>query len=168
MKTTLVLLSLAVLAGALPAQTPPSASAVAGDLRSLPVLRDGVKHQRISSYDRTGGNRDFLSDIKPGTTATLAKIDGAGTVTHIWVTIASAERYHLRRIVLRAWWDGEKEPSIEAPIGDFFGLGFGEPYYWASAPLAVSDRALNCFFPMPFSHGARIEIENQGQQPIRS
>lgn len=168
MKTPVVLLPLAVLAGALHAQTPPPVSAVAGDLRSLPTLREGVKRQRISSHDRTGGNRDFLSDLKPGAKATLADIAGAGTITHIWVTIASAERYHLRRIVLRAWWDGETEPSIEAPIGDFFGLGFGEPNYWASAPLAVSDRALNCFFPMPFSRGARLEIENQGQQPVRS
>jgi len=139
-----------------------------GGLRNLANLREGVKRMRISSYDRTGGNRDYLQNIEAGKKAVLAEIQGTGTITHIWVTIASQERYHLRRIVLRAYWDGESEPSIEAPIGDFFGLGYGEPYYWASAPLAVADRALNCFFPMPFSRGARIEIENQGEQPIRS
>ncbi len=139
-----------------------------GNLRNLANLREGVKRLRISSYDKTGGNRDFLAGIEPKTKATLAEINGPGTITHIWVTIASPERYHLRRIVLRAWWDGETNPSIEAPIGDFFGLGYGEPYYWSSLPLAVSDRALNCFFAMPFSRGARIEIENQGDQRINN
>ena len=137
-----------------------------GGLRNLANLREGVKRMRVSSFDRTGANRDFLQNVEPGKRATLAEIQGAGTVTHIWVTISSPERYHLRRIVLRAYWDGETEPSIETPIGDFFGLGYGEANYWASAPLAVSDRALNCFFPMPFSRGARIEIENQGERPI--
>jgi hypothetical protein len=141
---------------------------MAGALRNLPTLHDGVKRHRISSYDRTGGNNDRIENIAPGKSVTLANIDGAGTITHLWFTIASNERYHLRRIVLRAYWDGETDPSIEAPIGDFFGLGFGEPYYWSSAPLAVADRALNCFFPMPFSRGARLEIENQGEQPIRA
>lgn len=139
-----------------------------GALRSLPTLHDGVKRQRISSYDRTGGNNDRIENIAPGKTVTLAALEGAGTITHLWFTIGSGERFHLRRIVLRAYWDGEKEPSIEAPIGDFFGTGFGEPSYWSSAPLAVADRALNCFFPMPFSRGARLEIENQGEQPIRA
>ena len=139
-----------------------------GSLRNLATLHDGVKRQRISSYDRSGGNNDRLENIAPGAKVTLAEVKGPGTITHLWVTISSPERYHLRRIVLRAFWDGEREPSIEAPIGDFFGLGFGEPNYWASAPLAVADRALNCFFPMPFARGARIEIENQGQQAVRA
>ncbi|HNC24365.1 MAG TPA: DUF2961 domain-containing protein [Opitutaceae bacterium] len=147
-------------------QGAPSPASSLGGLRDLPNLREGVKRGRVSSYDRTGGNHDYLSGIGPGQKATLAELSGAGTVTHIWVTISSPEMYHLRRIVLRAYWDGEADPSIEAPIGDFFGLGFGEPNYWASAPLAVADRAMNCFFPMPFSRGARIEIENQGEKPI--
>jgi hypothetical protein len=137
-------------------------------LRNLADLREGVKRGRISSADKTGGNNDRLENIKPGERAALAEIQGPGTVTHIWVTIASNERYHLRRIVLRAFWDGEESPSIECPIGDFFGLGFGEPYYWSSAPLACADRALNCFFPMPFGKSAKIEIENQGEQPVRA
>jgi hypothetical protein len=140
----------------------------AGTLRHLADLRDGVIRGRISSYDKTGGNNDRIENIAPGAHHTLAEISGAGTVTHVWVTIGSNERYHLRRIVLRAFWDGEENPSIECPIGDFFGLGFGEPNYWSSAPLAVADRGMNCFFPMPFGKSARIEIENQGEQPIRA
>lgn len=167
MRRLLAFLSCAFLtAAAALGQGAAAPAASLGGLRDLPNLREGVKRGRASSYDRTGGNHDYLSNIGPGQKATLADISSAGTITHIWVTISSPENYHLRRIVLRAYWDGETDPSIEAPIGDFFGLGFGEPHYWASAPLAVADRAMNCFFPMPFSRGARIEIENQGEKPI--
>jgi len=142
-------------------------SARAADLRNLAVLRDGVKRQRASSYDRSGGNSDHVS-VAAGAKYELARIDEPGTITHIWVTIASPEKYFLRRIVVRAYWDGESEPSVESPIGDFFGTGFGEPTYLSTEPLQVADRGMNCFFPMPFSKGARIEIENQGTQAIRS
>src|SRR5689334_15329767 len=112
-----------------------AASAQTAGLRHLADLHDGVRRGRVSSYDRSGGNNDRIENIAPGARQTLAEIDGPGTVTHVWVTIASNERYHLRRIVLRAWWDGEDDPSVETPIGDFFGLGFGEPNYWSAAPL---------------------------------
>ena len=59
--------------------------------------------------------------------------------------------YHLKNIVLRMYWDGETTPSVETPIGDFFGLGLGEYYTYQSAPLAVApEKGLNSFFPMPF------------------
>ena len=138
-----------------------------GGLRNLAVLRDGVKRQRFSSYDRTGGNNDH-TPIPAGGKLDLARIDGPGTITHLWMTIADNERYYLRKIVLRAYWDGETEPSVESPVGDFFGAGFGEPTYLSTEPLQVADRGMNCFFPMPFSKGAHIELENQGSQPIRS
>jgi len=135
-------------------------------LRGLALLRDGAR-KRVSSYDRTGGNRDFIT-IPAAQKAVLADIQGPGSIVHIWVTISSPERYHLRTLVLRMYWDGEREPSVESPIGDFFGLGYGQPYYWWSQPLAVTDRALNCFFPMPFSQSARVEVTNEGQQDVRA
>ncbi len=138
----------------------------AGTLRALPNLREGVTRGRSSSFDTTGGNNDRVENILPGAKRTLAEIRGPGTITHLWLTLGSRERYYLRRIVIRAYWDGETTPSVEAPIGDFFGIGFGEPAYWSSAPLAVADRGMNSFFPMPFSRSARIEIENQGAQPL--
>jgi hypothetical protein len=67
------------------------------------------------------------------------------------------------------YWDGEETPSVEAPIGDFFGLGTGEYYTWQSEMLSVgSVKSLNCFFPMPFAKHARITITNDGKQPIGS
>jgi len=65
--------------------------------------------------------------------------------------------------VLRMYWDGEASPSVEAPIGDFFGLGLGDYHLFQSLPLSVgSDKALNSFFPMPFQKHARITVTNEG------
>lgn len=137
-----------------------------GPLSGLSTLHD-VKSRRSSSWDRTGGNRDSVP-VKAGETVTLADIKGAGAVKHIWMTIASTSRYHLRELVLRMYWDGEENPSVEAPVGDFFGDGFGQYHNWHSLPLSVQGKALNCYFEMPFGKGARITITNDGSQDVRS
>ena len=124
--------------------------------------------KRVSSYDRTGGNDDFRP-VAPGETLNLADETGPGVISHIWITVASQERHHLKKIVLRMYWDGESSPSVEAPIGDFFGLGLGDSFMYQSIPLAVGgDRALNCFFPMPFQKHARISVTNEGSERIEA
>lgn len=121
---------------------------------------------RSSSSDPTGANRDARR-IAPGATYTVLDTDGPGEISHIWFTIADNEPYSLKRIVLRMYWDNEKTPSVETPIGDFFGLGLGEYYDWQSELLSVGGKhALNSFFPMPFQHHARITITDEGKQPI--
>lgn len=121
---------------------------------------------RASSTDPTGANADARR-VEPGQTYTVLDVDGPGTIAHIWFTIADNEPYNLKRIVLRMYWDGETNPSVETPIGDFFGLGLGEYHTWQSEMLSVgNDRSLNCFFPMPFAHHARITVTNEGKQPI--
>lgn len=121
---------------------------------------------RASSTDLTGANAD-MRRVAPGETYTVLDVDGPGTIAHIWFTIADNEPYNLKRIVLRMYWDGERNPSVETPIGDFFGLGLGEYHTWQSEMLSVgNDKSLNCFFPMPFAHHARITVTNEGEQPI--
>ncbi len=121
------------------------------------------KNRRSSSWDRTGGNRDAFP-VEPGQELAVLEETGAGVVTHLWFTIASADPMHLKNLVLRAWWDGESAPSIEAPIGDFFGLGLGEYFVYESALLAVAPvKALNSYFQMPFSTSARITVTNEGK-----
>jgi hypothetical protein len=51
---------------------------------------------------------------------------GPGLISHVWFTIASDDPHHLKALVLRMYWDGEATPSVEAPVGDFFGLGLGD------------------------------------------
>ncbi|MGD0694842.1 MAG: glycoside hydrolase family 172 protein [Terriglobia bacterium] len=138
---------------------------LSGLLSSLTEPHDYVQ-KRISSYDRTGGNEDYR-EIASGQTFTLLDEAGPGVITHVWITIASDEHYHLKKLVLRMYWDGESTPSVEAPIGDFFGLGLGDYFLYQSIPLAVgSDKALNCFFPMPFQRHARITVTNEGQRKV--
>jgi hypothetical protein len=132
-------------------------------LSSLPQTKDYVQH-RSSSYDRSGGNGD-ARQIAVGETLTLLDEAGPGLVSHVWVTIASDDPHHLKALVLRMYWDGEATPSVEAPIGDFFGLGLGDYFLYQSIPLAVgSDKALNSFFPMPFQKHARITVTNEGSE----
>jgi hypothetical protein len=131
-------------------------------LGGLARLRDCTT-RRISSYDRTGGNDDRLH-VQPGETATIAEIGGAGSINHIWCTIACDEEFVLRKVILRAYWDGESNPSIEAPIGDFFGMGHAQTRNFWSMPLQMSPedgRALNCYFPMPFAEGARFTVTSE-------
>jgi len=139
--------------------------------QALPSKTDLTQPQdyvlkRISSADPTGGNADFRQ-IDPGGTLTLLDANGPGLLTHIWITVASPEAYHLKKLVLRIYWDQESAPSVEAPLGDFFGLGLGEYHRWESELLSVgSDKALNSFFPMPFQKRARITVSNEGQQKV--
>jgi hypothetical protein len=132
------------------------------DLLALARLRS-YKTRRSSSWDRTGGNGDAVP-VEPGQTATILDITGAGVVTHLWFTINSQDRMHLKNLVLRAWWDGEATPSVEVPIGDFFGLGLGEYFVYQSELTAVAPiKALNAYFQMPFSSSARLTVANEGK-----
>jgi hypothetical protein len=136
-------------------------------LEDLARLKN-YQRKRISSYDRTGKNADYIR-IEPGQLVELAKIEGAGIIKHIWITMASEDPMIRRNAVLKMYWDGEKEPSVECPIGDFFGQGWGEKYNFVSLPLAAAPlggNALNSYFPMPFSQGAMIILENQSDKPI--
>jgi len=153
-----------VLAGGISASAQCGTSAD-GMLTGLIRPHDYIQ-KRISSYDRSGGNAD-ARPVPPGQTYTMLDEQGPGVITHIWITIASPETYHLKKLVLRAYWDGEDTPSIETPVGDFFGLGLGDYFLYQSVPLQVaSDKALNAFFPMPFQKHARITLTNEGSDKV--
>ncbi len=138
---------------------------LSGLLASLTEPQDYVL-KRVSSYDRTGGNADYRQ-IAPGGTLTLFEEAGPGVITHLWITIASSEEFHLKKLVLRMYWDNEATPSVETPIGDFFGLGLGDYFLYQSIPLAVgSIKALNSFFPMPFQKKGKITVTNEGQERV--
>lgn len=125
--------------------------------------------QRISSYDRTGANDDgnWKDKIQPGETRVIGEIEGPGIIKHIWMTIAHQEYYHLKKIVMRIYWDNEENPSVEVPIGDFFGLGLGKYYLYETEYTSIgSQRALNAYFPMPFRKSAKITITSECNTPI--
>ncbi len=123
---------------------------------------------RSSSREATGANADYRT-VTPGQTMTVLDVDGPGMISHIWFTLNDWEPYSLKRIVLRMYWDGEESPSVETPIGDFFGLGNGIYYPWQSAVLSVgADKSMNCWFPMPYAKHARITVTNEGKQTLNN
>ena len=136
-------------------------------LASLPKQKDYVQ-KRASSYDRTGGNFD-LRRLPAGETLTMLDDLGPGMITHIWMTLTDDNPDNLKALVLRMYWDGEASPSVEAPLGDFFGLGLGQYFLYHSIPLAVGpNRALNCFFTMPFNKRARITLTNESDHQVHA
>jgi hypothetical protein len=143
-----------------------------GPLSGIATLHPGVESERASSWDHSGGNADNIS-VPAGGTARLAEIRGAGEIRHIWIASNASSPNQLRELVIRMYWDGESNPSVEVPLGDFFGTGFanedipaghsGQAYHsWHSLPFAVNGNALNCYFPMPFGKRAQITITNDG------
>lgn len=95
--------------------------------------------------------------IKPGETFTMAQIDGSGAIQHIWMTPAGNWRFS----ILRMHWDGEEHPSVEAPVGDFFGMGWGSYAQLSSLAVTVNPgSAFNCYWEMPFRKAAKITMTN--------
>lgn len=130
-----------------------------GFLSGLPLVTSH-RTRRESSWDRTGGNRDRLC-LAPGETTTILDTQGPGQITHIWMTSASREPDHLRKVFLSAYWDDEEHPSVLVPLGDFFGVGHARAAELTSLPLVMAPEGghgMNCYFPMPFSNRAKIEV----------
>ncbi len=119
-----------------------------------------------SSYDRTGGNADSWP-VAAGETREVFQASGPGVITHVWFTIAADSSHHLKEIVLRMYWDGQAKPSVETPVGDFFGLNLGQYNLYQSAFMNCSSaKGLNCYFAMPFRKAARVTVTNEGTQKV--
>jgi Protein of unknown function (DUF2961) len=95
--------------------------------------------------------------IPPKSTFVLADVKGTGAVQQIWMTPAGTWRF----AILRIYWDGETEPSVECPLGDFFACGWGRYAQISSLAVCVNPgRAFNCYWEMPFRKSFKITLEN--------
>jgi hypothetical protein len=95
--------------------------------------------------------------IKPGETFTMAEIEGPGAIQHIWMTPTGNWRFS----ILRIYWDDETEPSVECPVGDFFGMGWNQYAHLVSSAICVNPgSAFNSYWVMPFRKKCRITMEN--------
>ncbi len=116
------------------------------------LLAEGAKAHRVSS----------TPEMKEGKWHTLFECEGAGVITHLWFTFPPEDMHLGRRSLVRMYWDGEKNPSVEAPLTDFFGIPFGHTgrqYRISSKYITIAPKnGLNCYFEMPFAKGAKIEI----------
>jgi hypothetical protein len=111
------------------------------------AARDLGKGWKVNPYVR----------IKPGETFTMAEIDGSGAIQHIWMTPTGNWRFS----ILRIYWDGETEPSVECPVGDFFGMGWNVYAPLVSSAICVNPgSAFNSYWAMPFRKKCKITMEN--------
>lgn len=108
-----------------------------------------------------------IADIRPGQTVVLCDIAGPGTIRHIWFAKPSSSPEMMRNCILRIYWDGAQHPSVEAPLGDFFGIAHGRLAHFMTPYLGMPEgRGFQCYFPMPFSRNCRITFENDGIDPV--
>jgi Protein of unknown function (DUF2961) len=124
------------------------------------VFRRAGRAMHEGSWDRQHKNNDFRQ-LKPGEVLTIFEHKGAGTVHRFWVTIAPRTDVDiLSQVILRMYWDDDTYPSVECPIGAFFGVGFGEQKDYISLPLNETSGGYNSYWPMPFHKSARWTLTN--------
>jgi D-arabinan exo alpha-(1,3)/(1,5)-arabinofuranosidase (non-reducing end) len=135
-------------------------------LRSA-LLKDFSAHRSSSDSPDPNSNNDSKHVI-PGETITLADLTGPGIVTHMWVTVADNEYGWPRLLRLRVYYDGSAQPSVDAPIGDFFavGHGFERPVKSLMIRDSSDGRARNSYWPMPFARSCRITVTNEGRRYV--
>ena len=177
------LVAVSLLAAAVGLGTPLSAAAAPSiDLIAKPYQLDtGLTSRSISFENPTGapgqGGKAASNlgpgrkgspyrGINPGETVQLCDIEGPGTIRHIWMT-TKHDPGTLRTLVLRVWWDDQKHPSIECPVGDFFGFAHAKVTAYQSAVHSVGQRAgMNIWLPMPFNKRAKCTFTNEGKKGV--
>ena len=135
---------------------------------------EAITHpQSGRSMRATSGNsvdNDDSDHFAQGESKTIAVLEGPGKITHIWLTPSSLDIRHPRALVLRIYWDGADDPSVEVPIGDFFAVGNGMQATVDSLPIKVSSygRGYNSYWQMPFARKARITLTNESDRASAS
>lgn len=134
-----------------------------------------ARSKRISSTNPKDPDNHDNVRVKPGETFVLADVCGSGVIRHIWLTFAESGPSWLSKdgaaaadeVVIRCYWDGAKEPAVEAPLGDFFAQGFGRRVEVRSTPVQVQGGdAYNAFWTMPFFNAAKITVTNESSKPL--
>ncbi|MHA1146407.1 MAG: glycoside hydrolase family 172 protein [Candidatus Helarchaeota archaeon] len=138
---------------------------------------ENVKYKTVSTHSKKYGKRyrtnhsDFVK-IPAKSTHEFPKIEtrDGGVICTIWCTFWDLKiwkflHYHqlygLKKLFINIYFDGEDEPRVRSPLGDFFGCGFGyRPRSSRSLYTGMTSGGYYCFFPMPFRKECRITIEN--------
>ena len=108
-----------------------------------------------------GGKGRACAPLKAGDTLTLLNTNGSGTIQRIWLTMWDRSPDMLRGVRLKMYWDNQKTPAVDVPIGDFFCLGLGQKVAFENELFSTAEgRSFNCYIPMPFQKGARITVTN--------
>ncbi len=114
---------------------------------------------------RTWKVRPCINLPKKSTTIVM-DVKGPGVIQHIWITL---DPKFYRDVIVRMYWDGEKIPSVESPVGDLFCNGWKTRTNILALPINVNPSGgFNCYFPMPFRKSARITVENRAPEDLKA
>ncbi len=102
--------------------------------------------------------------LAAGREVTLAELSGPAIIEHLKAALDSDEEQARRKVLLLVYWDEEADPSIWAPLGDFFGVSYGDPVY-KSLPMGVTETHHYSYWRMPFRRSARVVVRNEGELP---
>lgn len=133
-----------------------------------PAGLDALTRPQVYASQRASSSHEDLNrngdawPIEAGETVVLADVEGPGIVTHFWNTVGAVDPFYGRTLILRIYYDGNEAPSVQAPLGDFFGVGHGAYAEFSSATVTVSShgRSRTCYWPMPFQKRFRMTITN--------
>ena len=144
------------------AEPAPTVHTPGSELEALTVRVPG-RYSRVSSADAQDD-----ATIGPGESLVLASLEGPAIIDRLWIAVEGGATWW-RDLVVRITWEGGSSPSVEAPIGDFFGVGPGARQNLQSQPIAVQSagRSLTSYWKMPFATSARIELVNEGATATR-
>ncbi|GEM_PF-539522 len=155
-----------------------AAAGLAG-CQSLDASRGGVAplldHLWRPEAGTSSGRFSDVRGLKVGENALLTEIEGPGVIRRVWFTAQCSIPQIYSLLVLRIYWDDEPTPSVEVPLGEFFGIGFGKETlfvplmseaYPILPPVGDYRAALNGYWPMPFGKKAKIMIENTSKRPV--
>ncbi|MGA2256611.1 MAG: glycoside hydrolase family 172 protein [Thermoguttaceae bacterium] len=131
--------------------------AVGQDLRDLYRIQDSVSETHVEYHEvkMPVGKEVVLGDLK-----------GPGKITYWYITDDSSRKFY-PGLVLKVFWDGEAEPSVNVPLSDFFGAMGGHTIDYQSAPMQIEHFCYMCYLPMPFSQRARFVLANDGDKDYR-
>ncbi len=137
---------------------PPAGQVVADSPMMLLARPKNFTAARVSSFARNGLNLDTLPVPADGKEVVLADLKGPGAITHMWMTYRGDSRH----LVIRFYWDGNPDPSVEAPLGDFFGVAMGLTAPVSSLPIQCTSngQSKNCWWYMPYNKSARVTLAN--------
>lgn len=124
---------------------------VLGIWRQPDQLRSGPRRQEVSKR----------ATLPPGEARAVFDLGGPGMISALYFSLDAESPAALRSTVLRIYWDNGESPSVEAPVGDFFGNGYRmRPF--RSLLMGLSEGGeYYAFFPMPFDRRALIEVANE-------
>lgn len=133
-------------------------------LESRAITAENQSGEKGKGGQAGGGRKGApcLWNLEKDQVYTFAEMEGPGAIRHIWITVGDRTPRNLRNLILRFYWDDQETPSVEAPLGDFFGVSHGRTMPYESAFITMPEgKGFNSYFLMPFGKKAKLTVCNE-------